>query len=114
MILMIARVFLDQHYRRNESPGDLGLLRDDRPDYAWYAKDGTEDSRDRERRIEIARRIWNAAKDARGTPVERYLRSRGITVPSPLSLRSIVRPRVSRWTAVADGSIRSRCRVAEP
>jgi putative DNA primase/helicase len=39
------------------------------------------------RRIELARRIWTAAGDVRGTPVERYLAGRGITVPVPLSLR---------------------------
>jgi putative DNA primase/helicase len=38
-----------------------------------------DDCRDRERRIGIARRIWKGAKDARGTPVERYLAGRGIT-----------------------------------
>jgi hypothetical protein len=63
----------------------LGLLSNDRRDYHWYAKDRADDSHDRERRTEIARRIWNAAKDARGTPVDRYLAARGITAPlSPL------------------------------
>jgi putative DNA primase/helicase len=46
-----------------------------------------DDLRDRERRIEIARRIWDAARDARGTPVVRYLANRGITTPLPPSLR---------------------------
>ena len=46
------------------------------------------DIRDRDRRIEIARRVWGETRDARGSPVERYLRSRGITIPVPsLSLR---------------------------
>ena len=67
----------------------VGLLSDDRRDYPWHAKDRADDSHDRERRTEIARRIWNAAKDARGTPAERYLRSRGITIPPALSLRWI-------------------------
>jgi hypothetical protein len=35
----------------------------------------------------LARRIWDAARDARGSPVVRYLAARGITVPLPLSLR---------------------------
>jgi hypothetical protein len=43
--------------------------------------------RDRERRIEIARRVWNGAKDARGSPVVRYLAGRGITINPPPSLR---------------------------
>jgi hypothetical protein len=34
-------------------------------------------------RIEIARRIWAAARDARGTLVERYLAGRGLTPPPP-------------------------------
>jgi phage/plasmid primase-like uncharacterized protein len=38
-------------------------------------------------RIEIARRIWRAAKPATGTAVERYLRLRGITSPPPSSIR---------------------------
>jgi putative DNA primase/helicase len=39
------------------------------------------------RRIEIARRIWDAARDARGSPVVHYLAGRGITLPPPPSLR---------------------------
>jgi hypothetical protein len=65
----------------------LGLLSDDRRDYPSHAKDRAGGSRDRGRRTEIAHRLWNAAKDARGTPVECYLRSRGIEIPPPLSLR---------------------------
>jgi putative DNA primase/helicase len=38
-------------------------------------------------RIEVARRIWNAARDARESPVARYLAGRGITIPLPPSLR---------------------------
>jgi hypothetical protein len=63
----------------------LGLLSDDRRDYPWYAKDRADDCHDRARGTEIARRIWNAAKDPRGTPVERCLRSRGITSAAALS-----------------------------
>jgi putative DNA primase/helicase len=39
------------------------------------------------RRIEIARRIWGEAREARGTPVERYLAGRGITLAPSGSLR---------------------------
>jgi putative DNA primase/helicase len=42
---------------------------------------------DTARRIEAARSIWNAARDARGTPVAAYLAARGITIPLPASLR---------------------------
>jgi hypothetical protein len=38
-------------------------------------------------RIAMARRLWVAAQEARGTPVAAYLTARGITVPSPPSLR---------------------------
>jgi phage/plasmid primase-like uncharacterized protein len=38
-------------------------------------------------RAKAARRIWEAAQDARGTPVVRYLASRSITIPVPPSLR---------------------------
>jgi putative DNA primase/helicase len=41
----------------------------------------------RVRRIEIARRIWEVAKDARGTPVATYLAGRGISLAAPSSLR---------------------------
>jgi len=39
------------------------------------------------RRIDAARALWHRAVPATGTPVERYLRSRGITLPIPDSLR---------------------------
>jgi putative DNA primase/helicase len=45
-------------------------------------------SRDDEtRRIALARRIWDAATDARGSPVERYLAGRGLTIVPPAALR---------------------------
>lgn len=39
------------------------------------------------RRTEAALAIWRGAQSAKGTPVETYLRSRGLTVPIPLSIR---------------------------
>jgi putative DNA primase/helicase len=39
------------------------------------------------RRITAAQRIWDAARDARGSPVTAYLGARGITLPPPVSLR---------------------------
>jgi phage/plasmid primase-like uncharacterized protein len=42
---------------------------------------------DTARRSALARRIWDAARDARGSPVVRYLASRGITIPPPPALR---------------------------
>jgi putative DNA primase/helicase len=39
------------------------------------------------RRIDLARALWGRAVPATGTPVEHYLRSRGITLPIPDSLR---------------------------
>ena len=38
---------------------------------------------DRHRRIEAARRTWRETGPAEGTPVEEYLRGRGITLPIP-------------------------------
>lgn len=46
-----------------------------------------DDRADITRRIEAARRIWNAAQQPRGTPIEHYLAGRDITTPPPLSLR---------------------------
>jgi putative DNA primase/helicase len=42
---------------------------------------------DTARRIAVARRIWDAAHDARRSPVATYLAGRGITVDPPPSLR---------------------------
>lgn len=42
---------------------------------------------DAAKRTEIARRIWRESKPAAGTLVETYLRSRGITMPVPLTVR---------------------------
>ena len=42
---------------------------------------------DAARRVALARRIWDAAKDARESPVMRYLAGRGITLSPPPSLR---------------------------
>jgi putative DNA primase/helicase len=42
---------------------------------------------DAARRLAMARRIWNATHEARGTPVASYLAGRGITVDPPPSLR---------------------------
>jgi putative DNA primase/helicase len=39
------------------------------------------------RRIEIARSIWHEARDARGTPMERYFAGRRLTLPLPPPLR---------------------------
>jgi putative DNA primase/helicase len=61
-----------------------GLLDDgleDRPPPTPVPRDGDA------RRVEIARRIWREARDARATPVARYLAGRGLTLPVPLTLR---------------------------
>jgi putative DNA primase/helicase len=47
------------------------------------------DRADGVQRIALARRIWRAARDARGSPVARYLGGRGITMPPPRSLRYV-------------------------
>jgi len=43
--------------------------------------------RDLARRIEMARVIWSAARNARETPLVAYLAARGINIPPPSSLR---------------------------
>ena len=45
------------------------------------------DSRSEAERRDLALRIWNDSRPARGTLVESYLRSRRITIPPPPSLR---------------------------
>jgi hypothetical protein len=53
------------------------------------------DRNDAARRSALPRRIWEACKDAHGSPVVRYLAGRGITLPPPPSLRwapSLLRP----------------------
>jgi hypothetical protein len=47
----------------------------------------SDDRADAARRCSLARRIWDAARVARGTPVVRYLAGRGIIIPLPPSLR---------------------------
>jgi DNA primase len=39
------------------------------------------------RRMEAALALWHGAQSAKGTPVETYLRSRGLTIPVPSSVR---------------------------
>lgn len=47
----------------------------------------TESPADRQCRIASARRVWGTGRDARGTPVVRYLAGRGIDTEPPPSLR---------------------------
>jgi DNA primase len=42
---------------------------------------------DSARNVEIARLTWRAGRDARGSPVARYLADRGLTLPVPPGLR---------------------------
>ena len=56
----------------------------------YSAARGPDQGRDpdnRARRIEFARHIWAAAREAPGSPVARFLAGRGITLPVPPSLR---------------------------
>ncbi len=46
-----------------------------------------QDKREVQSRLEYARHLWRKAVPAPGTPVERYLRARGITIPVPPSFR---------------------------
>jgi putative DNA primase/helicase len=66
----------------------LRLIGNDQHRSSLAANDHAEDRREWERRIEIARRLWNAATEASGSPVVAYLGARYITtLPPPLSLR---------------------------
>lgn len=65
----------------------LGLLADrveHRPASVPAPADRSDDSA---RRVAVAHRLWEAAQDARGSTVASYLRSRGIDMPPPPSLR---------------------------
>jgi putative DNA primase/helicase len=65
----------------------LGLL-DGEADYRPAPIPVRPDDRDDgAKRIAWARRIWDATRDARGSPVARYLAGRAITLPPPSSLR---------------------------
>ena len=46
-----------------------------------------DDARERAQRVAWARELWARCRPAAGTLVETYLRSRGITLPVPMSLR---------------------------
>lgn len=77
--------------RRRGMLGDASHDRHFRP--AAIARVGDPDGAPR--RIAVARRIWDAALDACGSPVARYLDGRGITIAPPPSLRwapSLLRP----------------------
>ena len=58
-----------------------------RPPQKHVAQTGGSDGiADENARIEAARKIWYAALPTPGTPVETYLRGRGITAPIPVSI----------------------------
>lgn len=55
-------------------------------------------------RTDFALKIWQSTKAACGTPVESYLRSRGLTIPPPPVLRfrpSLKHPSGNTWPAMA-------------
>lgn len=56
-------------------------------DPAARAKAAAEDEVDRQRAIDRARGVWDGALSAPGTPAEVYLRSRGIVMPIPHTIR---------------------------
>jgi putative DNA primase/helicase len=58
-----------------------------RPGDAQTARNHDADARQRLRKIALAIDIWGASYPAAGTVVEGYLRSRGITLPPPTTLR---------------------------
>lgn len=56
-------------------------------DPAQRAKAAAEDEGDRQRAIDRAQSVWDKAVPAPGTPAEVYLRSRGIIMPAPHTIR---------------------------
>ena len=56
-------------------------------DPAQRATAAAEDEADRQRAIDRARDVWDRARPAPGTPAEVYLRSRGIIMPIPHTIR---------------------------
>lgn len=60
-----------------------------RPDPASKQRRAEADAADQRRRIDLARDMFESALPARGTVVEPYLRSRGITIPIPPSIRFV-------------------------
>lgn len=56
-------------------------------DPAQRAKAAAEDEADRQRAIDRARMVWERGVPAPGTPAEVYLRSRGIVMPIPHTIR---------------------------
>jgi putative DNA primase/helicase len=70
------------------------------------------------KRTEAALAIWRASRPAEGTPVETYLRSRGLTIPVPPSLRfqaGLKHPSGGVWPAmvalVTDGGAGNPIRI---
>jgi len=59
------------------------------PDPAAERRRHEAEAADRQRRINLAGDMWRSAIPASGTLVERYLRSRGIEIPVPPSIRFI-------------------------
>jgi putative DNA primase/helicase len=86
--------------------GLIGGTSDDRgrSDMAMVRIDDRGDGEDAARRIAWARRIWDAAREAPGSPVADYLSSRSITIAPSASLRYapfLRRPDGSRPAMVA-------------
>jgi putative DNA primase/helicase len=59
------------------------------PDPAIQLRRWEAEAADRQRRIALARDMWESSHPASGTVVERYLRSRGIEIPVPPCIRFI-------------------------
>lgn len=68
-------------------PGRSGT---ERPDPALIARERLLRDREAQSRIDYAINLWRSADPAPGTPVESYLRWRGITLPVPETLRFVL------------------------
>lgn len=65
----------------------MGLWGEAKPSDGLSVLSPIEVDADCRRRIEIAQRIWRETGGGTGSPVETYLRSRGITLPIPADVR---------------------------
>lgn len=70
----------------------LGMAQLPPVDPAQRAIAAAEDEEDRQRAIARAQGVWDKARPAPGTPAETYLRSRGILMPVPHTIRFAMTP----------------------
>ena len=81
---------------RDGGAASVGAFISSRPPRAAASRRDATARADTERRIEHARELWHRARPAEGTPVEKYLRERGITIPIPPTIRYLAAAKHSK------------------